>query len=55
MNGYPYIALGTPFEGFEYEHVDLRVHGGSTYRYWLEAVDIYGETQVFGPVTLYAR
>jgi hypothetical protein len=54
-NGTPYIAVGNPFEGFEYEHVDLRVKPGSAYRYWLEAVDIFGESQIFGPVTLYAR
>jgi hypothetical protein len=55
QNAYPYIALGSQFEGFEYQHRDRRVHAGQSYRYWLEAVDIYGAVQVFGPVTLYAK
>lgn len=55
MNGAPVMATGTPFEGVEYERADLRVKPGTAYRYWLEAVDIFGGTELFGPVTLYAR
>lgn len=38
-------------EGFAYEWVDASVAAGATYFYWLEAVDVNGGTQRFGPVS----
>ncbi len=35
--------------GYTYSFVDRRVRAGRTYYYWLEAVDLNGSTQLFGP------
>jgi hypothetical protein len=38
-------------EGYSYEWVDQQVQVGTTYYYWLEAVDVSGAASRFGPVT----
>jgi len=43
------VAPGSPF-GAAYEYVDTNVKNGKTYYYWLEDLDIYGKTQLHGPV-----
>jgi hypothetical protein len=55
INKAPILALGNPFEGAYYELLDKRVEPGKKYRYWLQAVDIFGEVETFGPITVLAR
>lgn len=55
MNPTPIVAQGNPFQGASYARIDRRVVSGKTYHYWLEAVDIYGQAEVFGPLTLIAE
>lgn len=55
INKTPIIALGSPISGASYSLLDRTVKTGGVYKYWLEAVDIYGQTQTFGPVHVYAR
>ena len=43
-------AEGGPFGGGAYDYLDDDVLPGYTYRYELEAVDLYGESTFFGPV-----
>jgi hypothetical protein len=38
-------------EGFSYEWRDAAVQADTTYYYWLEAVDLNGDTERFGPVS----
>jgi hypothetical protein len=38
-------------EGYSYEWVDQQVQAGTTYYYWLEAVDLNGAASRFGPVS----
>ena len=44
----PSQGPGSP-SGYIYSFVDRRVTAGRTYYYWLEAVDLSGSTQRFGP------
>jgi hypothetical protein len=55
INQNPIVALGSPITGADYSQIDRRVTAGHTYKYWLESIDIYGATQLFGPVTVSAR
>ncbi|MFN0207764.1 MAG: hypothetical protein ACKVS6_15760 [Planctomycetota bacterium] len=55
INKSPIVALGSPITGANYSQADRRVTKGSVYKYWLESVDIYGATQLFGPITVAAR
>jgi hypothetical protein len=48
------VAPGSPF-GAVYEYTDTAVNNGKTYYYWLEALDIYGDTQLQGPVEITLR
>lgn len=48
------VPPGSPI-GAYYEFVDGTVEAGGTYFYWLEAVDIYGATELFGPVNATAQ
>lgn len=43
------LPPGSPF-GAEYEYTDTPMGRARTYYYWLEAVDIYGNTELYGPV-----
>jgi hypothetical protein len=43
------VAPGSPF-GAAYEYMDTAVKNDKTYYYWLEDLDIYGKTQLHGPV-----
>ena len=43
------VAPGSPF-GAAYEYADTTVRFGRTYYYWLEDVDIFGRTRLYGPV-----
>lgn len=43
------VAPGSPF-GAAYEYTDTAIRNGKTYYYWLEDVDIYGKTGLYGPV-----
>jgi hypothetical protein len=47
------IASAAPgsSEGHSYEWIDAAVESGQTYFYWLEAVDVNGGTERFGPVS----
>ena len=45
----PSQAPGSPL-GAAYDFADETVAPGVTYCYWLEAVDVYGRGQLFGPV-----
>jgi hypothetical protein len=38
-------------EGYSYEWIDQQVQAGTTYYYWLEAVDLNGAASRFGPVS----
>ncbi len=38
-------------EGFTYEWTDSEIEAGTTYYYWLEAVDIHGQSTLHGPVS----
>ena len=44
-------AEGGPFGGAEYQYVDDGVAAGLSYWYRLEAVDLFGQSQFFGPVS----
>ncbi len=44
----PSQGPGSPI-GYTYSFMDRAVRAGRTYYYWLEAVDVYGSTQLFGP------
>jgi hypothetical protein len=48
------VPPGSPI-GALYEFADGTVGAGVTYYYWLEAVDIYGATELFGPVSATAQ
>ena len=48
------VPPGSPV-GALYEFVDGAVRAGVTYYYWLEAVDIHGATELFGPVSATAQ
>jgi len=43
-------AQGGPTQPATYLYEDPAVAGGTTYYYKLEAVDVYGKSQLFGPV-----
>jgi hypothetical protein len=43
------VAPGSPV-GAAYEYTDAAVKAGKTYYYWLEDVDIFGKTGLYGPV-----
>jgi hypothetical protein len=55
LNSFPIIATGSPFEAASYAKLDRKAELGKVYHYWLEAVDIFGESQVFGPLTVLVR
>ena len=46
----PSQGPGSP-SGYTYTYLDRAVRSGPTYYYWLEAVDIQGATERFGPVS----
>jgi hypothetical protein len=48
------VPPGNPM-GASYKFVDGTVQSKVTYYYWLEAVDIYGKTELFGPVSATAQ
>ena len=48
------IPPGSPISAL-YEFVDGGVETGVTYYYWLEAMDIFGATELFGPVSATAQ
>ncbi|MGB9300185.1 MAG: hypothetical protein WCD51_06280, partial [Anaerolineae bacterium] len=43
------VPPGSPF-GAVYNYEDATVEPGQVYYYWLEVVDIYGESELYGPV-----
>jgi hypothetical protein len=55
LNSAPIIATGSPFEAASYARLDRKAELGKVYYYWLEAVDIFGESQIFGPMTVLVR
>lgn len=55
VNAQPIVAKGSPITPASYSQGDRRAKTGHAYHYWLESVDIYGETQLFGPVNVVAR
>ena len=48
------VPPGSPF-GAVYEYTDTTVQGRVTYYYWLEDVDIYGNSTLHGPAQAQAR
>lgn len=48
------VPPGSTF-GATYEYEDLTMLGARTYWYWLEAVDIYGGTALYGPIEARAK
>jgi len=46
----PSQAVGSVI-GASYQFVDEFVQAGTTYSYWLEAVNVYGESTIHGPVS----
>ncbi|MBN1138371.1 MAG: hypothetical protein JXM73_17415 [Anaerolineae bacterium] len=46
----PSQGPGSPM-GYVYSFVDRTARPGRTYYYWLEALDIYGQTERYGPVS----
>lgn len=55
INNAPIVAKGGPAMPAAYKQLDRRVATGSAYFYWLEAVDIFGGSQLFGPIEVVAR
>jgi hypothetical protein len=55
VNAEPVVAKGGPSIPASYSLLDEAVLKGHVYHYWLESVDIFGGTQLFGPVTAVAR
>lgn len=55
INNTPIMSLGSPVDGATYSQLDRTITTGNLYKYWLEAVDIFGQTQVFGPIQAFAR
>lgn len=45
-------AVGSPFQGESYEWTDAQAEPGSVNFYWLESIDIYGESEFHGPVAV---
>lgn len=45
------VAPGSPF-GAEYEYADGTIQESWVYYYWLEAVDVYGQTGLHGPLVV---
>jgi hypothetical protein len=48
------VPPGSPL-GAEYSWLDTQVVAGTIYYYWLEDVDIYGRTTLYGPVKAKAQ
>ena len=46
----PSQVLGSPV-GALYQHLDADTWSGIDYYYWLEAVDVYSHTALYGPVS----
>lgn len=55
VNTAPIPALGTPILGASYKVRDGKASNNTVYKYWLEAVDLFGETQLFGPIQVVVR
>ncbi|MBI3818452.1 MAG: hypothetical protein HY286_07165 [Planctomycetes bacterium] len=55
VNKSPIMAMGGPAMPASYTQLDRKVVPGKIYHYWLESVDIYGESQVIGPISVAAR
>ncbi|MBI3819350.1 MAG: hypothetical protein HY286_11705 [Planctomycetes bacterium] len=55
VNQSPIMATGGPAMPASYSQIDRRVTNGARYGYWLESIDIYGESQLFGPIFVVAR
>jgi hypothetical protein len=55
VNQGPIMALGGPSIPASYQQLDRLAQAGHVYKYWLESTDIYGATQVYGPIQVLAR